>query len=144
VDKDCVKTDSAQMRYCNREWFEVSGHPVVPFEEIEWSRLMNPTNLAIVTNNWETITKTKQPTKFQFELNRTWSDGHGHEMRASVLSCSYPELGEDGSVVAVSGTLTDITHLKWAERLQKQRTDEAVEAKRQHEAFIDMTCHEIR
>ena len=65
-------------------------------------------------------------------------------MRASVLSCSYPELGEDGSVVAVSGTLTDITHLKWAERLQKQRTDEAVEAKRQHEAFIDMTCHEIR
>ena len=65
-------------------------------------------------------------------------------MRALVLSCSYPELGEDGPVVAVLGTLTDITHLKWAEILQKQRTDEAIEAKRQHEALIDMTCHEIR
>lgn len=105
---------------------------------------MDPANLAIMTHNWNIIIRTKQPIKFQFELNRTWSDGNGHEMRASVLSCSYPELGEDGSVIAVSGTLTDITHLKWAEKLQKQRTDEAVEAKRQHEAFIDMTCHEIR
>jgi PAS domain-containing protein len=132
------------MRYCNREWFEVSGHPVVALEEIEWSMFLDPANLAIVTNNWETIMRTKKPTKFQFELNRTCSDGHGHKMRASVLSCSYPEVGEDGSVAAISGTLTDITHLKWAELLQKQRTDEAVEAKRQHEAFIDMTCHEIR
>ena len=131
------------MRYCNPEWFEVSGHPVVPFEEIEWD-FMDARNLEIVSHNWETIVSTKQPVKFQFELNRIWSDGHGHDMRASVLSSSYPELGEDGSVISVSGTLTDITHLKWAERLQKQRTDEAVEAKRQHEAFIDMTCHEIR
>jgi hypothetical protein len=125
------------MRYCNREWFEVSGHPVVALEEIEWSMFLDPANLAIVTNNWETIMRTKKPTKFQFELNRTCSDGHGHKMHA-------PEVGEDGSVAAISGTLTDITHLKWAELLQKQRTDEAVEAKRQHEAFIDMTCHEIR
>ena len=136
--------DTVQMRYCNAEWFEVSGHPVVPFEEIDWNVFLNPTDLAIVTENWDTILRTKKPNKFQFELNRLWSDGHGHTMRASVLSCSYPELGDDGSVVAVSGTLTDITHLKWAEKLQKQRTDEAVEAKRQHEAFIDMTCHEIR
>ncbi|SMQ48451.1 unnamed protein product [Zymoseptoria tritici ST99CH_3D7] len=132
------------MAYCNREWFELSGHPEVPFDEIDWSAFINAENLAIVSKNWDTMIATKQPTKFQFDLNRTWSDGQGHEMRASVLSCSYPELGEDGSVVAVAGTLTDITYLKWAEKLQKQRTDEAVEAKRQHEAFIDITCHEIR
>jgi PAS domain-containing protein len=133
-----------KMRYCNPEWFQVSGHPVVPFEEIDWNVFLNAANLALVTDRWETIIRTKQPMKFQFELKRLWSDGHGHEMQASVLSCSYPEMGDDGSVVAISGTLTDITHLKWAEKLQKQRTDEAVEAKRQHEAFIDMTCHEIR
>lgn len=112
----------------------MSGHPVVPFEDIDWSAFMNAENLAIVTYNWEQMIRTKQPTKFQFELNRPWSDGQGNEtMRASVLSCSYPELGEDGNIISVTGTLTDITHLKWAERLQKQRTDEAVEAKRQHE-----------
>jgi PAS domain-containing protein len=132
------------MEFCNREWFEISGHPVVPFEEIDWNLFMPPDQLAIVNQNWTTMLETKQPTKFQFDLNRTWKDGHGHEMRASVLSCSYPEVGDDGEVVAVAGTLIDITHLRWAERLQKQRTDEAVEAKRQHEAFIDMTCHEIR
>jgi PAS domain S-box-containing protein len=133
-----------KMRYCNPEWFEASGHPVVPFEEIDWNVFLDATNLALVSEKWDTIISTKEPMKFQFELKRLWNDGHGHEMRASVLSCSYPEMGDDGSVIAVSGTLTDITHLKWAEKLQKQRTDEAVEAKRQHEAFIDMTCHEIR
>lgn len=103
-----------------------------------------PINIAVVAEHWDKIVSSKQPVKFQFEVDRIWDDGNGHEMRASVLSCSYPEFGEDGSITAVSGTLTDITHLKYAERLQKQRTNEAVEAKRQHEAFIDMTCHEIR
>lgn len=81
---------------------------------------------------------------FHFELRRMWSDGHGGEMRAWVVANAYPELDEHGNITTVAGTLTDITHLQWAERLQRQRTDEAVEARRQQENFIDMTCHEIR
>ncbi|KAG9715543.1 putative histidine kinase HHK19p, partial [Aureobasidium melanogenum] len=41
-------------------------------------------------------------------------------------------------------TTTDISHLKWAEDVQKSRVEEALEAKRQNEVFIDMTSHEIR
>jgi len=42
------------------------------------------------------------------------------------------------------GTLSDITHYKWAEEIQKRRMEEAMEAKRNQENFIDMTSHEIR
>jgi len=60
------------------------------------------------------------------------------------MACAYPELNEDGSVRAVAATIMDISYLKWAESVQKQRTDEALEAKRQQENFIDFTCHEVR
>jgi signal transduction histidine kinase len=59
------------------------------------------------------------------------------------------------------GTLFDISHFKWADSVQRQRVEEALEAKRQQEkyqpssfsllslatdeySFIDMTSHELR
>ncbi|EME43841.1 hypothetical protein DOTSEDRAFT_130539 [Dothistroma septosporum NZE10] len=133
-----------QMEYCNHEWFIVCGHPVVPFDQIDWPSVVSEAHLAVIDQHWEIIVQEKRAVKFQFELKRMWSDGLGGEMRAWVTSNAYPELDEHGNVIKVAGTLTDITHLQWAQRLQRQRTAEAVEAKRQQENFIDMTCHEIR
>jgi signal transduction histidine kinase len=42
------------------------------------------------------------------------------------------------------GSLTDISHLKWAQGLQERRLREAEEAKRQQNEFIDITSHEMR
>lgn len=42
------------------------------------------------------------------------------------------------------GSITDISHLKWAQGLQERRLREAEEAKRQQNEFIDMTSHEMR
>jgi len=88
--------------------------------------------------------ETKQAAKFQFRLRRTWTNGQGGSGQAYVMCCIYPEPSKDGSITTVAGFLADISHLIWAENVQKQRTDEAIEAKRQQENFIDMTCHEIR
>ncbi|KAK5083305.1 hypothetical protein LTR16_008283, partial [Cryomyces antarcticus] len=61
-----------------------------------------------------------------------------------ILSTAFPEIDEDGSVVAIMGWLTDISSQKWSERLQAQRLEDALETKRQSENFIDMTSHEMR
>lgn len=68
-----------------------------------------------------------------------------------VLAACVPVFDDEKNLVYISGCTTDISaqkqiqrHLKWAEREQKQRLQEAVEAKRQQENFIDMTSHEIR
>jgi signal transduction histidine kinase len=42
------------------------------------------------------------------------------------------------------GILFDISQFKWAESVQRRRVEEALEAKRQQENFIDMTSHELR
>lgn len=39
---------------------------------------------------------------------------------------------------------TDITQQKWSAEVELQRTQDALEAKRHHENFIDITSHEIR
>lgn len=130
------------MQYCNPEWFVVTGHPQCKLEDINWSNTVSESNTAIIMSNWQTMIAEKRPIKFQYELKRFWSDGQGGGMRAWVLACCYPEVNDAGEIVAVAGTMADITQLRWAERLQKQRTDEAVEARRQQENFIDMTCHE--
>lgn len=133
-----------QVRYCNREWFSISGHPNVPFSDINWSSCMNAENQNHIGRQLEEMTETKQPAQFQFELLRLWENDQGLKMPACVIAGAYPELNQDGEITGFAGTLTDVTHLRWAETLQKQRLEEAIEAKRQQENFIDMTCHEIR
>jgi len=45
---------------------------------------------------------------------------------------------EFGDIVAITGCTTDISSQK-SEALQKQKTEEVLELKRQQENFIDMT-----
>lgn len=131
------------MQYCNHEWFSVTGHPVVPFENVDWSSVVSEDGLASIDRHWDGLVANRQSTRFQFSLRRTWSREDGVSGPAFVLVSAYPELREDGSVRAIAGTLTDVSHLKWAESVQKMRTDEAVEAKRQQDFFTDMTSHEV-
>jgi signal transduction histidine kinase/ActR/RegA family two-component response regulator len=42
------------------------------------------------------------------------------------------------------GSITDISHLKWAQGLQNRRLQEAEETRRQQNEFIDITSHEMR
>lgn len=105
---------------------------------------MNQENQDLINWNLTEISRTKRPAQFEFELLRLWENDQGLKMNACVIAGAYPELNQDGEITGFAGTLTDVTHLRWAERLQKQRLEEAIEAKRQQENFIDMTCHEIR
>lgn len=132
------------MQYCNRGWFEITGHDPVEFGDIDWAHLLTNEGNAIVQAHWNLILQKKQAVTFQFQLQRTWSNEQGGQGLAWVLASAHPELGEDGSVIAIAGTLIDISQLKWAESVQKQRVEEAIEAKRQQDNFIDMTSHEIR
>jgi hypothetical protein len=42
------------------------------------------------------------------------------------------------------GSITDISHMKWAQGLQDRRLRDAEETKRQQNEFIDITSHEMR
>nr|OQO26761.1 hypothetical protein B0A51_05645 [Rachicladosporium sp. CCFEE 5018] len=132
--------------YCNSEWFAISGHPVVDFADVSWAEHLLAEDLATVDKYWNQMIETKQAVNFQLRWQKPWLDAQGTRgtPHTWTMCCIYHEPNSDGSITSVAGFLTDISHLIWAESAQKQRTDEAIEAKRQQENFIDMTCHEIR
>jgi len=145
---------NGEYTYCNDAWYEISGLPREnPGKSTFMSAailLASDSELEDIRAGWDNLVISKKTTVMECRLKRPWKvpdaveAGTGEEGSTWVQFSAYPDLAEDGSVRAVMGTLSDISHLKWAEELQKRRMEEAVEARRSQENFIDMTSHEIR
>ena len=89
------------------------------------------------------------PVSFEYKINKTWhsldqSTGLPITGPTVVMAHSVPEFDEEGKIVQVMGWLLDISQEKFTQRLLSERLEEAQEAKRQSENFIDMTSHEMR
>ncbi|KAH3945218.1 hypothetical protein HBI24_075380 [Parastagonospora nodorum] len=61
-----------------------------------------------------------------------------------VLHTASPDVGADGMVQSLKGSLTDISHLKWIEHLHVHNAEVALRDKKRQEEFIDITSHEMR
>lgn len=133
-----------QMHYCNREWFKLCGHPVVDPSHVRWEEVLSPQSMAVAQRHWNEIVETHKPTTFELQICRSCEKNDRLHEDIWILISAYVELGPDGKVCALAGTLADISDFKWAEQMQKMRLDDAIEAKRQQENFIDITSHEIR
>ncbi|KAK3616513.1 hypothetical protein LTR22_027039 [Elasticomyces elasticus] len=130
--------------YVNPAWFLMTGHVLISnYADVDWRSVVCEHSLANINTALDSLTN-KQAVNFKIQLLRDYINPQGGQSEAWVLASGYPELSDDGRVIAVAGTVTDISHLKWVESVQKQRTDEAIEAKRQQDNYIDMTSHEIR
>lgn len=133
------------LSYCNRAWFEITGHPVVAFEQIDWSMIVYEEDLELVRSMWTEVIAANEAVSTQFRLRRRWSDGNGVVIGPVWVTASVlPEYKEDGSIKGIIGTMLDISALKFAETVQHMKAQEALEAKRQSSNFIDMVSHEIR
>ncbi|TKA69774.1 hypothetical protein B0A49_07409 [Cryomyces minteri] len=139
--------------YLNDAYFELLGIPkedgYSSFEQNFWRTEVYPDDLPLVEGQWQYLLDERSPSTFQYRLNRPWKsidNTNGAEMSGPtwILSTAFPEIDEDGSIIAIMGWLTDISSQKWSERLQAQRLEDALETKRQSENFIDMTSHEMR
>lgn len=153
------------MQYCNSKWFEITGHPIVPFDKIEWPPIIHKEDLGKycldsngsqfdssltsslldqVYNDVEIAMHKKEPHTFFFRTNIPWTAPDGSRLPICLLTTAMTEFNDDGSVSAFLATMTDVTQLRWAEDIQKIRVQEVLESKRQQENFIDMTSHEMR
>ncbi|KAJ6195224.1 putative histidine kinase HHK8p [Bipolaris maydis] len=134
------------MNFVNDQFFELTGHAHAPVNQFEWFDLISEEDVSRVKNDWENMLKGGKSNGVQFRLKKTWVNQDGMRSNIWVQSSNYPELDESGKVITIGimGTLFDISQFKWAEDVQRRRIEEAWEAKRQQENFIDMTSHELR
>ncbi|KAF2793304.1 hypothetical protein K505DRAFT_385801 [Melanomma pulvis-pyrius CBS 109.77] len=131
-------------QYVNDQFFELTGHPRVPFEQLSWDQIVTEEDMVKIKNACCAITGGKTAKPVELKLKKTWIDQEGNRSEIWVEGSSYPEMDENGTVISIMGTLFDISHFKWAESMQRRRIEEALEAKRQAENFIDSTSHELR
>ena len=113
-----------------------------------WASQIVEEDLPSVNAAWRKVAEERLPIVVEFRVKRPFKfiDEDGVETIGEtwIMSSAFPQTSEEGEVDSVIGWQTDISHRKYAESLQKQRLQDALESKRQSENFIDMTSHEMR
>jgi PAS domain S-box-containing protein len=132
------------MKYCNDQWFHITGHPKVPHDQIDWRTIVPPEELENCYRDVDHTIQENGPHTFSLRLRKPWTGPDGVTTPTWVLVTATAFFDEHGNTSSIMGTMADVSQLKWAEAIQKSRVEEALESKRQQENFIDMTSHEVR
>ena len=118
-------------------------------EPMAWLKTIHPDKISDMTAIWESYSQSRRDEAISFEVQfkKPWtSKGDGAEImldRTYALGVIQPEYSDDGKVKGTLGCITDISSLKWAEKMQSAQLSEAIEQRRQQENFLDVTSHEM-
>lgn len=142
-------TPDGHIQFCNQAWHDMTHHDKSDKSAMSWINVIHKDDLAMVQREWTTVSVQHLPVSFEARLKIPWQaepdDSSSARLDATwSLAKMYPVVADDGSLVNVIGSVTDISFQKYATAQQIQRVEEAIEAKRQQENFIDMTSHEMR
>ncbi|KAH7027775.1 uncharacterized protein B0I36DRAFT_247821 [Microdochium trichocladiopsis] len=129
--------------YCNDMWWEISRHPRSEDSVNTWMDSIRPEDRPALEAKWASLVSEKTAITQEFRFKCSRHDGDS-VMDTWVLMSAYPERDANGEIKGIFGCITDISQQKFAEKIQAQRREEAVELKRQQENFIDITSHEMR
>lgn len=131
----------------NERYYEMTGALRNSDEELGFISLFPEESQKEAMSMWNEMMTTLKPATRQLQLKNPRvqpRDLSGEPMECWVMAYSQPDLGPDGKVVSVTGSIADISHMRLLQRLQERRLREAEETKRQQNEFIDMTSHEMR
>jgi PAS domain S-box-containing protein len=135
------------LREANDRYYEMTGHPRDGAYEMSWMEQIMESSKPKMAAGWNQLTVDHLPWTGELQLERLLVkpvDLDGEEIEYWVMVSSQPEFAADGSLRSIMGSITDISHLKWAQGLQNRRLQEAEETRRQQNEFIDITSHEMR
>ncbi|KAK5992816.1 Hybrid signal transduction histidine kinase K-like protein [Cladobotryum mycophilum] len=138
-----IANGQGHINYCNDMWWQISRHS--RSEEIgdAWMDSVRAEDRSTLEATWRRLLEEKVTISVEFRFNCSQEYGD-NTIDTWVLMSAFPEKHPDGSLMSIFGCITDISSQKWAEKVQSERREEAVELKRQQENFIDITSHEMR
>ncbi|KAJ6786623.1 hypothetical protein PWT90_03712 [Aphanocladium album] len=130
----------------NDQFFEMTGMDKEHQASMSWTDCVADASQDLILRAWTQMHDTKTSWSGELLLKSKHTDENRTQKNVEhwVLFTAHVETARDGSLKSVMGSITDISHLKWAHRIQKQQLEEAEEMRRQQNEFIDITSHEIR
>lgn len=138
-----IANTAGKINYCNDMWWQISRHPREEDSVDTWMDSVHDEDRPKLEATWNKILTEKETICAEFRFKCSQRNGD-NTIDTWVLMSAYPEKTQDGNLMLIFGCITDISSQKWAEKVQTERREEAVELKRQQENFIDITSHEMR
>ncbi|RDA92890.1 hypothetical protein CP533_3880 [Ophiocordyceps camponoti-saundersi (nom. inval.)] len=132
-----------RINYCNDMWWQISRHSRFDETKLAWMNSVRAEDRPSVEEAWQKLLDERVTISVEFRFNHRQQRG-SNTIDTWALMSAYPEQDADGGLKSIFGCITDISSQKWAEKVQSERREEAVELKRQQENFIDITSHEMR
>uniref|UniRef100_A0A8H7N7K3 PAS fold-4 domain-containing protein n=1 Tax=Bionectria ochroleuca TaxID=29856 RepID=A0A8H7N7K3_BIOOC len=138
-----IADSNGVINYYNEMWWQISR--VLPHMsgESAWMDSVRLEDRPALERAWQKLLEEKVTISAEFRFKCTQQNGDS-TIDTWVLMSAYPDKTPDGEINFIFGCITDISSQKWAEKVQSERREEAVELKRQQENFIDITSHEMR
>ncbi|KAL7809003.1 hypothetical protein V8C44DRAFT_366491 [Trichoderma aethiopicum] len=138
-----IADEKGHINYCNDMWWQISRHSRSEQIGTAWMDSVRVEDRPDLEAAWTRLLEQKVTISVEFRFNCSQLCGD-HTVDTWVLMSAFPEKDPDGNLASIFGCITDISSQKWAEKVQNERREEAVELKRQQENFIDITSHEMR
>ncbi|KAF1955204.1 hypothetical protein CC80DRAFT_415608 [Byssothecium circinans] len=139
-----IADHAGRITYCNDTWYEITRVPKDLSKTDKWNEYVHEEDQQLIRERWQQLVENADAINIEFRFKTPWSDRNGNKGDTWVLFCAFPEKFQDGMLKSVFGSITNISSQKWAEGFQKRKMEEAVELKRQQEAHMDLTSHEMR
>lgn len=132
-----------KITYCNDMWWQISRHSRSEDSVDAWMDSVRAEDRTSLQDAWNQLLSERTTISVEFRFKCSQRNGD-NTIDTWVLMSAYPEKNAEGNLKLIFGCITDISSQKWAEKVQSERREEAVELKRQQENFIDITSHEMR
>lgn len=138
-----IANSHGSITYCNDTWWQISRVPKTEDTGNAWMDSVMSEDRPALEAAWGKLLNDMITISVEFRFMCNQESG-GNTIESWVLMSAYPEKTLNGNLRSIFGCITDISSQKWAEKVQNERREEAVELKRQQENFIDITSHEMR
>jgi PAS domain-containing protein len=148
-----VLNTTGNYTYRNKSWYNMFEATVGTDTVFDiWKKIVWPEDIPVVEAIFANLVVDKVAIGFELRTSMPWhppddsteSESETQPRYKWILCSAYPELDENSNLIEIVGNVTDISKQKWAEELQKLKTDSALQSKRHLEHFIDTTSHEMR
>ena len=138
------------LREANDRFFEMTSNTRDSQYELSWMDFVAENSAGDMEEGWRRLVKDHVPWSGELQLKKRPAghpaEFHGEPMEYWVMFNAHSEFSTDGSgtLRSIMGSITDISHLKWAQGMQIRKLQEADETRRRQNEFIDITSHEMR
>ncbi|RDW80980.1 hypothetical protein BP5796_05678 [Coleophoma crateriformis] len=130
--------------WANDHYYTLTGFPRGQEDKgMHFMSIVHPDSHALAMKAFSDLVETDKNISIGVKLNTLFIPPTGDPEPTNVLAFGFSYY-EDGKTKSLMSCMTDVSQLKWAEAWQARSAEEAREAKRNQEQFIDSISHEVR